>query len=295
MSKSPNQLHVVTALHAVQDKVQLAPHRVAETAVALLVKPHARVAMTRAPAPVDLVAMMLHRHVGIMVHRHVGTISHRHGVTMAHPLAVMIVQYAMNREPAAGLRAIRAQAAVAPRVVTNQVRTELHVVMSRAILVQVVVRMSVRVAMHARRAAMSRAMHALVAEMMSVRVAMHARRAVTNLAMHVLRAEMMIVLVVMTRVQRADLLVMIVLVVMTRVQRADLHVMTAPVVTMHAEHHSGQREVARNLIAHAANDQRVIAPDQIDLAQIAPRLARLRSLAPRSHAHAVRRRQLALV
>ena len=270
MSKSPNQLHVVTALHAVQDKVQLAPHRVAETAVALLVKPHARVAMTRAPAPVDLVAMMLHRHVGIMVHRHVGTISHRHGVTMAHPLAVMIVQYAMNREPAAGLRAIRAQAAVAPRVVTNQVRTELHVVMSRA-------------------------MHALVAEMMSVRVAMHARRAVTNLAMHVLLAEMMIALAVTTRAQRADLLVMIVLVVMTRVQRADLLVMTAPVVTMHAEHHSGQREVARNLIAHAANDQRVIAPDQIDLAQIAPRLARLRSLAPRSHAHAVRRRQLALV
>ena len=124
---------------------------------------------------------------------------------------------------------------------------------------------------------------------------MPARRAVTNHAMYALRAEMMIVLVVMTRVQRADLLVMIVLVVMTRVQRADLHVMTAPVVTMHAAHLSGQQEVARSLIAHAANDQRVIVRAQIALAQIDPRPARLRSHAPRSHAHAVPRRPLVLV
>ena len=250
MSKSPNQLHVVTALHAVRDKVQLVPQRVAETAVALLVKPHARVAMMRAPVPAALVAMMLHPHVG--------TISHHHVVTMAHPLVVMIVQYAMNREPVAVLRAIRARAAVAPRVVTNQARTELHVAMSRVILVQVVVRMIVRVAILVRHVAMSRAMHAL-------------------------RAEMMIVLVVMTRVQRADLLAM-----------------TALVVTMHAEHQSGQQEVARNLIAHAANDQRVIVRAQIDLVridrvQIDPRLARRPSRALRSHAHAVRRKPLALV
>ena len=93
---------------------------------------------------------------------------------------------------------------------------------------------------------------------------------------------------------------MTVLVVMTRAQQADLLVMTAPVVTMHAAHLSGQQEVARSLIAHAANDQRVIAPDQIDLVQIDPvqidpRQGRLRSRAPRSHAHAVRRRQLVLV
>ena len=250
MSKSPNQLHVVTALHAVRDKVQLVPQRVAETAVALLVKPHARVAMMRAPVPAALVAMMLHPHVG--------TISHRHVVTMAHPLVVMIVQYAMNREPVAVLRAIRARAAVAPRVVTNQARTELHVAMSRVILVQVVVRMIVRVAILVRHVAMSRAMHAL-------------------------RAEMMTALVVMTRVQRADLLAM-----------------TALVVTMHAEHQSGQQEVARNLIAHAANDQRVIVRAQIDLVridrvQIDPRLARRPSRALRSHAHAVRRKPLALV
>ena len=258
MSKSPNQLHVVTALHAVRDKVQLAPQRVAETAVALLAMPHARVAMMRALVPVDLVAMMLHRHVVTIQHPHVGTISHRHVVTMAHPLVVMIVQYAMNREPAAVLRAIRARAAVAPRVVTNQARTELHVAMSRVILVQVVVRMIVRVAILVRHVAMSRAMHAL-------------------------RAEMMTALVVMTRVQRADLLAM-----------------TALVVTMHAEHQSGQQEVARNLIAHAANDQRVIVRAQIDLVridrvQIDPRLARRPSRALRSHAHAVRRKPLALV
>ena len=242
MSKSPNQLHVVTALHAVRDKVQLVPQRVAETAVALLVKPHARVAMMRAPVPAALVAMMLHPHV----------------VTMARLLVVMIVQYAMNREPAAVLRAIRARAAVAPRAITNQARTELHVAMSRVILVQVVVRMIVRVGI-------------LV------------RHAVTSRAMHALRAEMMIVLVVMTRVQRADLLAM-----------------TALVVTMHAEHQSGQQEVARNLIAHAANDQRAIDPVQIGPVQIGPvqidpRLARRRSRALRSHAHAVQRKPLALV
>ena len=270
MSKSPNQLHVVTALHAVRDKVQLVPQRVAETAVALLVKPHARVAMMRAPVPAVLVAMMLHPHVG--------TISHHHVVTMAHPLVVMIVQYAMNREPAAVLRAIRARAAVAPRAVTNQARTELHVAMSRAILVQVVVRMIVRVAILVRHVAMSRAILVQVVVRMIVRVAILVRHAVTSRAMHALRAEMMIVLVVTTRVQRADLLAMIVL-----------------VVTMHAEHQSGRQEVARNLIAHAANDQRVIVRVQIDLVQIDPRLARLRSRALRSHAHAVQRKPLALV
>ena len=71
--------------------------------------------------------------------------------------------------------------------------------------------------------------------------------------------------------------------------------MTAPVVTMHAAHLRGQQEVARSLIAHAANDQRVIVRAQIALAQIDPRPARLRSHAPRSHAHAVPRRPLVLV
>ena len=137
MSKSPNRLHAVTALHAVRDKAHLVPHRVAETAVALLVTPHARVAMTRAPAPVNLV------------------------VTTAHPLVVMSGRYAMNREPAAVPRAMRARAAVAPRAVTNPARTELHVAMTRAMPVQAVVRMSVRVAMHARRAVTNLAMHDL--------------------------------------------------------------------------------------------------------------------------------------
>jgi hypothetical protein len=89
-------------------------------------------------------------------------------------------------------------------------------------------------------------------------------------------------------------------VVTTRVQRVALLAMTAPVVTMHAAHLIGQQEVARSLIAHVANDQRVIVRvridlARIDLAQIDSRPARLRSHAPRSHAHAVRRRPLVLV
>jgi hypothetical protein len=88
---------------------------------------------------------------------------------------------------------------------------------------------------------------------------------------------------------------MIVLVVMTRGQRVALLAMTAPVVTMHGAHLSGQQEVALSLIAHAANDQPPIVRVRIALAQIDLPLARLRSHAPRSHAHAVRRRQLVLV
>ena len=128
-----------------------------------------------------------------------------------------------------------------------------HVATNHAMLVQVVVRMIVRVAMPVPHVA-------------------------TNHAMLVLRAEMMTGPVVTTRVQRVALLAM-----------------TAPVVTMHAAHLSGQQEVARILIARAANDQRVIVRAQIALAQIDPRPARLRSHAPRSHAHAVRRRPLVLV